>query len=86
MVIGEQKAEGTYDTPPAELMQEYHQYLLDKYDVRPGTASAELDSMMGDLRPLAPDVLRIFELPVSKGRDAFKWATPPEQQEGDSDG
>ena len=85
LVIGEQKAEGTYDTPPAELMREYHQYLLDTYDVRPGTASAELDSMMVDLRPLAPEVLRIFELPVSKGRDAFKWATPPEQQGDDSD-
>ena len=78
LVIGEQKAEGTYETPTAELMQEYHQYLLDKYDVRPSTASAEIDSMMGDLRPLAPEVLRIFELPVSHGLADFKSQTPQE--------
>ena len=85
LVIGEQKAEGTYYTPPAELMQEYHQYLLDTYDVRPGTASAELDSMMGDLRPLAPEVLRVFERQVSHGMAGFKYLTPPEQQGDDSD-
>ena len=85
LVIGEQKAEGTYDTPPAELMREYHQYLLDTYDVRPGTASAELDSMMGDLRPLAPEVLRVFERQVSHGMAGFKYLTPPEQQGDDSD-
>lgn len=60
LVVGTQMAEGTYTTPIKPL-QILHKWMLDKYCVHPGTASARLDQLVGDMRPLASEVLQIKE-------------------------
>lgn len=76
LVIGVQMAEGTYAIS-VEPLQMLHEWLLNKYDVSPDTASNRLDRLVGEMRPLAPEVLDIQETYVLLGRP------PGELFEGD---
>ena len=68
LVIGAQMAEGTYTEPTEDTLRRYHEWMLDYYDVRPDTASAQLDEMTGDMRPLASEVLDILEARAVEGK------------------
>ena len=61
LLIGKQRAEGTYVRPAEKHLQLYHDFLVDHHGVRPDTASAELDEILGDLATVAPQVLQMRE-------------------------
>lgn len=81
LVIGVQKAEGTYITPVKPL-QTLHKWLLTEHNVQQDTASTRLNQLVGDMRPLAQEVLQIKEtealldvLPAElKDADPTYWA------------
>lgn len=60
LVIDTQMAEGTYITPVKPL-RILHEWMLDEYDVHPDMASSRLDRLVGDMRPLALEILKIKE-------------------------
>ena len=64
LAIGVQKAEGTYAEPDIKPLRTFHEWLLDEYDVSPDAAPGRLDRLVGDMAPLAPEVLQIKETEV----------------------
>ena len=61
LFIGKQRAEGTYVQPAEKHRQLLHDFLVDYYGVRPDTASAELDKILGNLAVVAPQLLQMKE-------------------------
>ena len=81
LVVGTQMADGTYSALIKPL-QVLHKWMLDKDCVHPDTALARLDQLVGDMRPLAPEILQIKETEAllslvpgeMKVEDSIYWA------------
>ena len=61
LAIGVQMAEQTYRQPDIRPLRIYHEWLIDEYHIDPETASVRLGMLVGDMRPLANEVLRLTE-------------------------